>query len=1128
MGALRQLLSKPVKELWEMISTMKKGRYERHPTYRSTISDPNFVRIYGPNHEIVVNKGQGDMSTEELAIYVHRLTVPTWHIQEGLIQLDARGRNETIEWVVFNAVIIGMKCQKAATYCAFAMPNESVRMQLIKEHSNRKKSKQKAMKKRKQKARHKIFSFLQEMWWRKKEQRRFQAKKQVAAWAQRTWRGTQIRNQWSEALQARLVCLKNHERLWAPSKALVEKHVASPQQGQGKVWASLLESLDFVISSYGEEHEETSNILIDATDKALQGKQVEHETHSEDDAGQQQQIISTATNSTAMSSIVHPEDDTFNANHTQILYTESVKKWLQGPAGGRYRQLFVKRIKQLSSGERSRILAKRLKGSSTKITVYETYLEQKSGKRILWTMKGNDLLVWYVANHDNVSRLAKQIEHAHDRQHRRLLSTNELVKGNSEARSCSFDSSSHERRNIGYEIVLDPLGNTPMKLFEVSSNAIDELASQSWTPRLRLTKEERDIVETKGAVLLLGRSGTGKTVCMASRMDHDQQQLGRDPSFNQLFVARSPKLCAYVESIVENTGKASFETYDGLKQRLEQQLPCKEGIRCQFPVERRMRFDTFKREVYNGEQGIDPGLVWTCIQSFIKGSIEATTKPSDPRAISPEEFLDTEVFSSGRCSLTVDQRKMVYPIYQRYEQFLQDKGMWDDCDRILSLLLRLEHCKTADREKLCSIKTSNIYVDEVQDYTQAECLLFFYLCDGPDRLFLAGDPAQNVVQGVEFRFQDIRSVHYHIAKDKKAVIRKPKKVHVNFRSHAGILKIAASVLKCMIDAFPKSAEDLGVDHGVFVGPRPCVFKGVDIESLHEMLQDKMKGAIVLVHDSRVEYWKETLQYPLIRSIRQSKGLEFKHVIILDFFGDLGIDMTSSVEKAWCDLLVRAETDGLSSNCPEIERHLKLLYTAITRSIERLFFVETKETKLVNAFVRWLATTTTTWHRQDKENDDSTDHKPLATKDKLSDVQTVVMTKDEALQAGLQLATEAEMLEQDDLSASNTLLNQATYYFDLANEPVYRNRAQVHLESIHFRTNLPPLPTDKEKEAKGYVYKFGDLEVRAAGIVEKLFREGMFAEGSDLCLSLLPYLPSNTSQRLRDSIIITSLRQSPQD
>jgi len=595
--------------------------------------------------------------------------------------------------------------------------------------------------------------------------------------------------------------------------------------------------------------------------------------------------------------------------------------------------------------------------------------------------------------------------------------------------------------------------------------------------------------------------------------------MGLDPSFTQLFVARSQRLCYYVEGIVEKSTSASFETHGNLKKRLEHELPRKDGIRSDFPKEARMRFDTFKREVYDGDQGIDPLLVWTSIQSFIKGSIEATMKQSGNRAISEEEFLNTEVFSSGRCSLSIPQRKIVYPIYERYTRFLREKGMWDDCDRILALLLRLEHCKATDSEKFCSIKASKIYVDEVQDYTQCECLLFFYLCDGPDNLFLAGDPAQNIVQGVEFRFQDIRSVQYHISKDKKQVMRKPKKVHVNFRSHAGILKIAGSVLKCMIEAFPKSAEHLGIDHGVFVGPQPSFFENVDVESLRDLLHGKLSGTVVLVHDARIGYWKEALEYPLIRSIRESKGLEFKNVLILDFFGDLCAELEKEVQKCWCDLLLRAQTDGLSNKCPEFEGYLKLLYTAITRSIERLFFVETKQTNPGTAFARWLTTTSTCWNsRNDENHPSSLSEKVLATKNKVSDVEANVMTKDEALQAGMQLAAAVGGEATNDVTASKTLLNQAMYYFELADEPTYKKKVQVHLESIDILANLPPLPKLQEGVEDSLDMRYFDLEFRTALAVEKLFKEGLFTEGRDLCSSLLPYVSTGKQQKLKDEIV----------
>ena len=66
------------------------------------------------------------------------------------------------------------------------------------------------------------------------------------------------------------------------------------------------------------------------------------------------------------------------------------------------------------------------------------------------------------------------------------------------------------------EVLLDALGNVPLKLYDVNFDNIDDIATSSWTPQMSLTEEERKVVEAKGTVLLLGRSGTGKTIVSCS------------------------------------------------------------------------------------------------------------------------------------------------------------------------------------------------------------------------------------------------------------------------------------------------------------------------------------------------------------------------------------------------------------------------------------------------------------------------------------------------------------------------------------------------------------------------------------------------------------------------------------
>lgn len=708
----------------------------------------------------------------------------------------------------------------------------------------------------------------------------------------------------------------------------------------------------------------------------------------------------------------------------------------------------------------------------------------------------------------------KLIDDSQNRSQRQLVSASDLIRDdNNNDQACSNNTDKKEN-----QIVLNPFGNTPMKVYEVSLTDVGEVAGGSWVPKLKLTDEERDVVETRGTVLLLGRSGTGKTICTANRMDYDRQLMSHDPSFSQLFVARSKSLCTYVKNAIGSNSDESFTTYDELKDQLEAMLPKVVGIRDQFPGEREMRLYRFKKEVYDGDQGVDPLLVWTSIRSFIKGSIEATQSSSTFNELCKEDFLNFQKFGAKRCRLVLKQRQIVYRIYESYVKYMKEKGMWDECDRILALLTRLEGCKTSDPDLYQRIKKSKIYVDEVQDYTQAECLLFFYLTNGQGNLFLAGDPAQNVEEGVEFRFEDIRSVEYHIAKDRSTVMEKPKIVSVNFRSHAGVLNTAGAILSCMFEAFPNSAKQLKEDHGIFVGPRPGVFEKVEIDVLKDLLVKKLDGAVVLVHGSSLKFWKEALpEYGLIRSIEASKGLEFKSVILLDFFADLSKQTDVAVQKAWRDLLIRGASDDFDKNFPEIEGQLKRLYTGVTRCIERLFFVETKETMAGNAFVRWLTTTSTA--RNKKSSNEASEKGRLATKNKVVDIESQVMTRDEALKSGMKMAAAAEARGRSDLSASREDLNQAIYYFDLADDKAYEKKALLHLESLELKSNLPPIPTRSDLEDEALAVEYQVVEADGARIVERLMKESLLLEARDLCTCILPYLSTLARKRLRQNLIV---------
>ena len=90
-------------------------------------------------------------------------------------------------------------------------------------------------------------------------------------------------------------------------------------------------------------------------------------------------------------------------------------------------------------------------------------------------------------------------------------------------------------------------------------------------------------------------------------------------------------------------------------------------------------------------------------------------------------------------------------------------------------------------------------------------------------------------------------------------------------------------------------------------------------------------------------------FQLVYGIREAKGLEFKTVIILDFFREI----PSSLQKPWRELVLDRASQEFERSHPLAGTMLKLLYTGVTRCIEKLFFVETKSSTAGDATTRWL-------------------------------------------------------------------------------------------------------------------------------------------------------------------------------
>ena len=200
----------------------------------------------------------------------------------------------------------------------------------------------------------------------------------------------------------------------------------------------------------------------------------------------------------------------------------------------------------------------------------------------------------------------------------------------------------------------------------------------------------------------------------------------------------------------------------------------------------------------------------------------------------------------------------------------------------------------------------------------------------------------------------------------------------NYRSHAGVLRLAACVVELLYHFFGNSLDKLPPDLGLFSGPKPVIMDVANTQELVLMLQGAKRetsriefGAhqVVIV---RNENAKQAVAEEFgvdpdwVMTVQESKGLEFDDVLLYNFFSDSPAgdlwrvassysesdiaayyqDSTvsaSGVEKYDWESPLLTETRHLDFNSDQhkiLETELKQLYTAITRARVNIFIAET--------------------------------------------------------------------------------------------------------------------------------------------------------------------------------------------
>ena len=332
------------------------------------------------------------------------------------------------------------------------------------------------------------------------------------------------------------------------------------------------------------------------------------------------------------------------------------------------------------------------------------------------------------------------------------------------------------------------------------------------------------------------------------------------------------------------------------------------GSKSQTPIWREVTAVYFINDIWPkisaGSNNIDPLLVWIEIKSFIKGSAQAVETTEGH--LTERDYL---TLGKKMASNFVGNREEMYKIFLRYENFLQKKrslNLFDECQLVHNIYQRLI---TMDCDPSWSIH--NFYIDEVQDFTQAELSVLIQSCREPNDLFLTGDTAQSIMRGIAFRFSDLRSL-FHYANERSSrsvnpITIKTPVIHdltINFRSHSGVLQLAASVIDLLKKFFPNSFDTLPEDRGMFPGPLPVFLQSCQTSDLALLLQSNKRvsstiefGAhqvIIVQNEQSKENLPDVLKAGIVLTVFESKGLEFDDVLLYNFFSNSPVSYIAEI------------------------------------------------------------------------------------------------------------------------------------------------------------------------------------------------------------------------------------------
>ena len=176
-------------------------------------------------------------------------------------------------------------------------------------------------------------------------------------------------------------------------------------------------------------------------------------------------------------------------------------------------------------------------------------------------------------------------------------------------------------------------------------------------------------------------------------------------------------------------------------------------------------------------------------------------------------------------------------------------------------------------------------------------------------------------------------------------------LRTNYRCHQGVLSVANLCLDMMMRLFPDSVDAIAAEQAHFAGTMPLLFLDDKFDEVADVFLGRgtvstefgANQVIIVRNQEAKRSLPKQLAGALVMTPGEAKGMEFKDVIVYNFFKD-----SEASDRAWGagarEIVGVALTDSQAAAFDSRQHlvladELKQLYVACTRAQERLVFFD---------------------------------------------------------------------------------------------------------------------------------------------------------------------------------------------